>query len=124
MAGTPAIVRGASWGFSLLLVGELVTLQLLGLGNGLVLYVVAAAAYALAGNRAVQPPVVSVRTAARDGALAAALAYGLTIPLRFIVHSASTSVLATGVALAFALVVGALAGSIVGRARLDEQARR
>ncbi|MCU4184399.1 hypothetical protein K6U06_08500 [Acidiferrimicrobium sp. IK] len=100
------------------------TLQLLGLGNGLILYVVAAAAYALAGNRAVQPPVTSVRLAARDGALAAASAYALTIPLRLIVHSASISVLATGVALAFALVVGGLAGSIVGRARLDEQRSR
>lgn len=113
-------MRGAAWGFAILLVGELVTLQLLGLGDGLILYVVAAAAYAAAGNRAVQPPVASVRQAARDGALGAALAYALTIPLRFMVHSASTSLLATAVAVAFALVVGGLAGAIVGRARLDE----
>lgn len=120
--GTPNVVRGASWGFSILLIGELVVLQLLGLANGLALYVVAAAAYAFAGNRAVRPPVVSVATAARDGALAAAGAYGLTIPLRLIVAASSFSLLSAVVAVVVALAVGGAAGAIVGKARMDEAA--
>lgn len=114
-------MRGASWGFSVLLVGELLVLNALGMNDGLVLYVVAAAAYALAGNRAVRPPIASVRDAARDGALAATGAYALTVPLRLIVGSTSTTVLSVVVAAAFAAVVGGLAGTIVGRARIDEE---
>ncbi len=114
----PGVVRGGSWGFTMLLVGELVILHLLGLNIGVVLYVIAALAFALAGNRAVTVPVISVRVAARDGAAAAVLAYGLTVPLRLIAHDA-LSLLAVAVTVAFAVIVGGLAGAIVGRARLQ-----
>jgi hypothetical protein len=118
VGGTPAVVRGASYGFTILLVGELLVLHVLGLNDGLALYVIAALAYAAAGNRAVASgPQTSVRSSTKDGAMAAFVAYGLTIPLRVIAGD-GIPVLATAVALAFALLVGAGAASIAARARL------
>lgn len=113
----PAVIRGGSWGFTILLVGELVVLHLLGLNIGLVLYVIAALAYAMAGNRAITASVTSVRNAARDGAAAATAAYVLTIPLRLIAHD-DLPALTVVVSVAFAVVVGGLAGAIAGRAQL------
>lgn len=109
------MLRGGWTGFVVLLLGDLVTL-VHGRGSGLVLYWVAALAYALAGNRAAAAAGGSLYIAARDGAMAAAFAYLLTIPLR---ESAGTPVtlLGTVVALGAALIVGALAGLIVARAR-------
>lgn len=114
MSGAPAVVRGGWPGFVILLVGELVTLPFR--GNGLVLYWVALIAYAVAGNRAATASLASTPRAARDGGLAAAFAFALTVPLRFEGHSALT-LWATVIELAVALIVGALAGAIVARAR-------
>lgn len=113
--GLPAVIRGGWQGFVVLLFGDLITL-VVGRGSGLVLYWVAAMAYAVAGNRAAAAAGGSLYIAGRDGAMAAAFAYLLTIPLR---QAAGTPVtlLNTGVALAAALIVGALAGLIVARAR-------
>jgi hypothetical protein len=119
VGGTPAVVRGASYGFTILLVGELLVLHVLGLNDGLALYVIAALAYAAAGNRAVASgPQTSVRSSTKDGAMAAFVAYALTIPLRVIAGD-GISGLATVVALAFALLVGAGAASIAARARIQ-----
>ena len=108
-------MRGASVGFTVLLLGELVARVFLGFQIGLALYLVAALAYALAGNRAARGT-PSVRDAARDGALAAVASYGLTMPLRVILHE-GPSIRAAEVAIAFAAIVGALAAVIVARAR-------
>jgi hypothetical protein len=119
VGGTPAVVRGASYGFTILLVGELLVLHVLGLNDGLALYVIAALAYAAAGNRAVASgPQTCVRSSTKDGAMAAFVAYALTIPLRVIAGD-GISGLATVVALAFALLVGAGAASIAARARIQ-----
>lgn len=109
------MVRGGWLGFVVLLFGDLITLGV-GRGSGLVLYWVAALAYAVAGNRAAAACGGSLYAASRDGAFAAAFAYLLTIPLR---QAAGTPVtlLNTTVALAAALIVGALAGVIVARAK-------
>jgi hypothetical protein len=112
------VVRGASYGFTILLLGELLVLHVLGLNDGLALYVIAALAYAAAGNRAVASgPQSSIHSSTRDGAVAAFVAYALTVPLRVIAGDRVT-VLATVVALVFALLVGAGAASIAARARI------
>lgn len=115
LSGAPAVVRGGWPGFVILLVGDLVTLPI-GRGSGLVLYWVALIAYAVAGNRAASASLRSTPRAARDGALAAAFAFMLTVPLRLQAHSGLT-LLAFGVQVGVALVIGSLAATIAARAR-------
>lgn len=100
-----AIVRAGSSGFTLLLVVELASSALARLGHpgGLLMSIGAAAVYVTTGRRAA----ASGSLRSLHGAAAAAVAYGLTIPLR--------SIAGTGdrpwtllVGLAFAGAVGAL----------------
>lgn len=118
LSGAPAVIKGGWPGFLILFFGDLVTLPL-GRGSGLVLYWVALIAYAVAGNRAATASIRSAPRAARDGALAAAFAFLLTVPLRFAAHAAAdtVTVLALLVQVSAALIVGGLAGAIVARAR-------
>lgn len=115
IAGAPAVVKGGLTGFLILVFGELITFPIR--GSGLILYWVALIAYAVAGNRAAAASVQSAPRAARDGALAAAFAFCLTLPLRLAAHSSSLSLLYVAVQIPTALVVGGLAAMIAARAR-------
>jgi hypothetical protein len=108
----PAIVRGGSRGFSVLLVGELLALAVgafVGALGGLLFAISAAAGPITAGTVAgrVGPPLV-------QGACAGLLAYGLTVPLRMLTGSRGIAELAFSVVASTAL--GALGGRTVARA--------
>lgn len=107
------IIRAGSNGFTLLLVVELATSAAARLGHpgGLLLSIGAAAVYVTTGRRAATGG--SLR--AFHGAGAAALAYGLTIPLR-IIAGAGDRPWPLLVGLTFAGIVGALGGRSTARA--------
>lgn len=109
-------MSGASAGFTVLLVGEILAVVILrGAAVGVAVTFVGVTGYAVAGNRAAASSGGSTRTAARDGSLAAVGAWLLTLPLRLADRSFPGWHI-TMVELVFALIVGALAGSIVARA--------
>ncbi len=102
-----ALAKGASSGFTVLLVGELlapVAGAVSGVLAGLWLSLVGAAGFVVAGRRVgvARRPVV-------QGAVAALAALTLTLPLRLL-SRADQSPYAFAVSAVFALVVGALAG--------------
>lgn len=108
-----ALVRGASAGFTVLLIGELlapVASQVNGTLGLLWVSMVGAAGFVTAGVRigaAVKPWI--------QGALAAFAAFALTIPLRLLVGlEGSQDLYRVSVSAVFSLVVGALAGRGAG----------
>ena len=109
---TGGVVRAASAGFTYLIVAELaaVVLGLVGLPGGLLIAIFAAAVYAVVGRRAARANASPML----HGSVAAAGAYVLTIPLRFIASDPEPAFVATG--LVFAVVVGAIAGRIEANA--------
>jgi hypothetical protein len=80
---------------------------------GLPFAILGAAGFVLAGQRAAGS---AARWPALNGAMAAVAAFGLTLPLRLMLHD---PVLApsTVVSVGFAAVVGAVAGALVGAHR-------
>ena len=117
---TAGVVKAASTGFTLLLLGELVVLgfrRATGV-SGPLLPLASALAYTVTGLRAVlataRCEVRSLRPEAA-GALAAVGAYALTVPLRFLVN-ANPGALSTVTNFVFAAAVGAVAGRIGGAA--------
>jgi hypothetical protein len=111
-----ALVRGASTGFTVLLVGELLA-PLAGQVNGtlglLWVSMVGAAGFVTAGSR--------IGTSASPwlhGAVAALLALLLTVPLRLLVGVDSTAGwYRIAVSAVFSIIVGAIAGRGAGLAR-------
>ena len=116
LPGLPAVVRGASSGFSVLLAGELLGIIFLsGAAVGVLVTFVGLAGFAFAGNRAGGASAGQPKRAARDGMLAAVGAWLLTLPLRIAAQNAP-DLRFVAVQLAFAAAVGGLAGIIVARA--------
>ena len=109
-------MRGASTGFTVLLVGELLAPLAAGLGSvvGLLwLSLVGAAGFVTAGSR-----VGTARITWLQGGLAAVAALALTVPLRMLVGlDTAEQWYAVGVSAIFGLVVGALAGRSAGVVR-------
>lgn len=111
-----ALVRGASTGFTVLIIGELMSPLVAGIHPviGLLwLSLVGAAGFVVAGS--------SIGTARRtwlQGALAALAALALTIPLRMLVGlDTAAQWYAVSVSAVFGLVVGAVAGRSAGVVR-------
>jgi hypothetical protein len=109
----PLVLRGASIGFTVLVVGELVALALATTAPGpasLLLGLTGAAGSVAAAFVAARsgPP-------AAQGALAALGAYLLTVPLR--VMAGDVNPLRVWIDLSFALVVGWVAGPRLSKAR-------
>jgi xanthine/uracil permease len=112
----PALVRGASTGFTVLLLGELLSPLVSGLSPvvGLLwLSLVGAAGFVVAGSR------VGVARAPRlQGSLAALAALVLTIPLRMLAGlETAQQWYAVLVSAVFGLLVGAIAGQMAGAVR-------
>lgn len=110
-----AVVRGASRGFSVLVLGEMV-LRVAGPSQqqfGLLFALLGAAGFTMAGIR-------GARTAAArpvlTGATAAVAAFVLTVPLRMMLHAPVLNA-STGISMGYAAVVGAVAGLLARRAR-------
>jgi hypothetical protein len=109
----PLVIRGASVGFTVLVVGELVALAMATAAPGPASLLLAltgaagsvAAAYAAARSG---PP-------AAQGALAAVAAYLLTVPLRLM--AGGVNPLRVWMDLSFALVIGWVAGRRLSRTR-------
>jgi hypothetical protein len=107
MLDGPAVVRGGSRGFTVLVVGELLAL-LVGLASdslgGLVFAMTAAAGAVAAGTIAgrTDPPLP-------NGAAAGLFAYVLTVPLRFMGGGPA------GTELAFSVVAATVLGALGGR---------
>ena len=116
MTETAGVVKAASTGFTLLLLGELVVLgfrRATGV-SGPLLPLASALAYTVTGLRAVLMTArAEVRTLRPEaaGALAAVGAYALTVPLRFLVD-ANPGVVPTVTNFVFAAAVGTVAGRI------------
>jgi hypothetical protein len=109
----PLVMRGASMGFTVLLVGEFVALALASAAPGpasLLLALTGAAGSVTAAYVAVRagPP-------AAQGALAALGAYLLTVPLRIL--AGGINPLRLWLDLSFATVIGWVAGPRLSRAR-------
>lgn len=104
-------MAGASRGFSVLVLGEML-LRVAGPGGqqlGLPFAILGAAGFVLAGHRAA----VSARHhLVVNGAAAAVAAFCLTIPLRIMLHD-PVLVSGTAITVGFAGVIGAAAGTIV-----------
>lgn len=116
LPGLPAVVRGASSGFSVLVVGELLGIIFLrGAAVGVMVTFVGLAGFAFAGNRAGAVSPGQLKQACRDGSLAAVGAWLLTVPLRITAGNPPSWRLGA-VELGFAAAVGGLAGIIVARA--------
>jgi hypothetical protein len=112
MIDVAGVVRGASGGFSVLVVGELVAIAVglvSGPVGGVVFALTAAAGPVTAGTLAARsgPPVL-------QGVLAAVLAYVLTVPLRLAGPGLPASEATFGVVAA--AVLGAVAGRLAQRA--------
>jgi hypothetical protein len=109
----PLVIRGASVGFTVLMAGELIALALATAVPGpasLLLALTGAAgsvAAALVASRSGPPPT--------QGALAAAGAYLLTMPLRVV--AGGINPLRAYLDFSFAVVIGWLAGRKLGRGR-------
>lgn len=100
--------RGGSAGFTVLLVGELLALALGAVSaslGGLLFAVTAAAGPVTAGTAAGQ-----ARPAVPNGLAAGLLAYGLTVPLRFMIGSRPEVT-----ELVFSVVISAGLGAVGGR---------
>lgn len=114
------MVAGASRGFTVLLLGELVVLAISTFVPGTTapgISLVAAAAFVAAGRRAVRNSrSLPRRVRARRGATAALGAYGLTVPLAVMGGLAVVTVPQVTFTSAIAVVVGAVAGQ-AGRGR-------
>lgn len=110
----PAMVRGASSGFTVLVLGELL-LPLVGMASpvlaGLWLSLVGATGFVIAGRK-----VGRARRPLLQGAAAALGALTLTLPLRALVGS-GTGGYALVVGAVFALLVGGLSGRAAGMLR-------
>jgi hypothetical protein len=117
--GAPAVIRGGWPGFLVLFFGEGANILVTG-DNAFVLLWIAVIAYAVAGNRAATASPGSAPRAVRDGALAGALAFLITVPLRFI-ESSGQALITRWWWLLFqllcAFVIAGLAALIVARAR-------
>ncbi|MCW2616250.1 MAG: hypothetical protein JWN08_3244 [Frankiales bacterium] len=108
------MVRGASTGFTVLVLGELLAPVAGAVSSvlaGLWLSLVGAAGFALAGRR-----VGRARRTVLQGAAAALGALTLTLPLR-VLADAPQSPYAFAVSAVFAVVVGGLAGRAAGSLR-------
>lgn len=109
-----ALAKGASTGFTVLVLGELLA-PLAGAVSsvlaGLWLSLVGAAGFAVAGRR-----VGLARRVLLQGSVAALTALTLTLPLRLL-SGAQQSPYAFAVSAVFALVVGGLAGRAAGSLR-------
>lgn len=109
-----ALVKGASAGFTILILGELLAPlagALGGLVAGLWLSLVGAAGFAVAGRR-----VGRARKTLMQGAAAALGALTLTLPLRLLA-GAQQSAYAFAVTAVFAVVIGGLSGRAAGALR-------
>lgn len=110
----PELVKGASSGFTVLLLGELLA-PVAGAVDatlgGLWLSLVGATGYVVAGSR-----VGSARRPVLQGVCAALLALGLTLPLRLIA-GLNAPLWALLLSAVFAVAVGAAAGGAAGRRR-------
>ncbi len=111
-----ALIKGASTGFTVLIIGELLSPLASGLNATLGLFwlsLVGAAGFVVAGTR-----VGIARRPAIHGALAALAALALTVPLRLIAGGPITDqAYALFVSAVFGMVVGAIAGRGAGRLR-------
>lgn len=110
----PALVKGASAGFTILVLGELLAPLAGALGGvvaGLWLSLVGAAGFVVAGRR-----VGRARKTLLQGSAAAVGALTLTLPLRLLA-GAQQSAYAYLVSAVFAVVVGGLAGRAAGALR-------
>lgn len=111
-----ALVRGASKGFTVLVVGELAAPLVAGLGSTLGLLwlsLVGAAGFVTAGSS-----IGHARSCWLQGALAALTALSLTVPLRLLVGlDTAEQWYAVGISAGFGVVVGALAGLSAGNLR-------
>lgn len=111
--GVPDVVAGASRGFTILLLGELVVLAISSFMPGAAapgISIVAAAAFVAAGKRGGRNAVLLPRrTRAARGATAALGAYGLTIPLAVIGGVAVVTVPQVLFTSAIAVLVGSIA---------------
>ncbi|MGH9000722.1 MAG: hypothetical protein ACRDY7_15185 [Acidimicrobiia bacterium] len=113
---TPVVVRAASVGFTLLLVGELVARSVVAVTGvaGPLLPMASALAYTAAGMRATGGRAPALRPEPA-GVLAAVGAYAFTVPLRLMAGAPGITVTVTN--LVFAAVVGAAAARIAAAAR-------
>lgn len=110
-----AVVRGASRGFSVLVLGEML-LRVAGPSQqqfGLLFALLGAAGFTTAGIRAAR---ASVDRAVIAGSAAAVVAFVLTLPLRMMLHDPVMSA-STGISVGYAAVVGAVAGLLARRQR-------
>jgi hypothetical protein len=110
----PTLLRGASAGFTVLVLGELLAPLAGALSPvlaGLWLSLVGAAGFAVAGRR-----IGHARRTVLQGAAAALAALTLTLPLRLLAGT-QVSPYALAVSAVFALVVGGLAGRAAGSLR-------
>ena len=111
-----ALVQGASSGFTVLVIGELMSPLVAGIHPviGLLwLSLVGAAGFVVAGSR-----IGAARRTWLQGALAALAALALTIPLRMLVGlDTPAQWYAVAVSAVFGLVVGAIAGRGAGAVR-------
>jgi hypothetical protein len=110
----PDVVAGASRGFTILLVGELLVLLVSSFVPGLAapgISAVAATAFVLGARRAVRHGAPGDALGnARRGALAALGAYGLTVPLAIMGGTAEVTVLQVLLTSALAVGIGGVAG--------------
>jgi hypothetical protein len=110
----PDVVAGASRGFTILLVGELLVLLVAAFVPGLAapgISAVAATAFVLGARRAVRHAAPGATLGnARRGALAALGAYGLTVPLAIMGGTAEVTVLQVLLTSALAVGIGGVAG--------------